>query len=1151
MTNCPACSTPVTAGQKFCMECGTRLEVRCPSCDKPVVAGARFCGECGTPLETASESPSPIPAEAVPERRLVTVLFADMVGYSSMSESRDPEEVRDFLSTYFTVARDVVGRYGGTVDKFIGDAVMGVWGTPIAHEDDAERAVRAALDLTAEVGSLGERAGIPDIAVRVGVATGEAAVFLNAPAGEGMAGDLVNTASRLEGAARPGTVLVNDGTYRAASRAISFEDVGDLMLKGKSVPVHAWRPLQVTAKVGGARGSTLPEPPFVGRNRELQTLRDIFKRSAAEGRAHLVSVIGVAGIGKSRLVDELEKHLDGLVETTYWHRGRSPSYGEGVTFWALGEMVRARAQIADADDDETQRTKLTSAVDEFVEPVDRAWVQTALEVLLGLRPPGTMEPGEAESAWRRFFEAIASRAPTVMVFEDIHWADTGTIEFVEAMLGWSARHPLFIVTLARPELLERWPTWGAGLSGFTGLALEPLEDAEVDELLDGFAPGLPIEIRRAVRERSEGIPLYVVETVRMLADSGSLESVEGRFAVNAPVDLAVPESLHALVAARLDSLGVDDRRLIQHAAVLGQSFEQKTLAEVTGIPAGDLGPRLDRLVVRQLLRVDDDPRSVERGFHQFVQSVIREVALGMISRSERRQLHVRIADHFESVGDVELLPVVVHHLTEAMRLGSDEEASTLAERAFEMLAQAAQRAGSLGSHDQEVSFLERALPLAPDGLAGAQLTRRLALAAQQAGLSERAMDAWRSAHEQYAELDEFEDEAVTAAGLANWLMMSGFVDEAGALLDEALERAVLHGVSTGAVASLHAQRARVGGFSADGPRAIAEAERALELAAEAGRVDIVADALITRGWGLLYSDREHEAVALTRGALALAIKYGAVEAEFRARNNLGAFLLWSDPAEVLALMRDGIEISLRRGDVETHAGLAAKALETATSLGEWDWALELLETVVRSGVSTFATDQLDAIEMVLRSMRGEFDRVDELMRTGLEASEKTESVQAKHVFHIYAGIAEAARGHFDEALHHTTVGDDLIVGIERPRLALVALQVGDDDLLADALSKLEATPKLDDRTALWVEALHAAVALRQGEDAAAERGLGVASQLRDAGLIVDAAQWFTELAVMLPQGDPGRGHAATEAREIWAGLGAHSMLDQLDRRMAD
>jgi hypothetical protein len=314
-------------------------------------------------------------------------------------------------------------------------------------------------------------------------------------------------------------------------------------------------------------------------------------------------------------------------------------------------------------------------------------------------------------------------------------------------------------------------------------------------------------------------------------------------------------------------------------------------------------------------------------------------------------------------------------------------------------------------------------------------------------------------------------------------------------------------------------------------------------------VDLVAEALITRGWGLIYADRRHEAAAVTRGALELAVKFGAVDAEFRARNNLAAFLLWSDPVEVLGLMRDGMEISLRRGDVETHAGQASKALETAIALGEWDWALELLDSVVRSGVSAFAAHQLDSIEMVLRSMRGEFDRVDDLLRVGTEEAEKTESVQAKQVFHVYAGIAEAARGRFDEALRHVTFGRDHIVDFERPRFALIALQAGNDQVLGEAISQLEAIPHLDDRTAMWLEALHAAIALKEGEEGAADRLLMVSARLRDAGLIVDAGQWLTELAVLLPADDADRASAAADAREIWSSLGAHAILDLLDRRL--
>ena len=1129
------------------MECGHRLEGRCPSCDSPVIDGARFCGECGTALDTGAAGGSVQPAEHIPERRLVTVLFADMVGYSTMSEARDPEEVRDFLSTYFATARDVIGRYGGTVDKFIGDAVMGVWGTPVAHEDDAERAVRAALDLADEVGLLGGRAGIPDIAVRVGVATGEAAVFLNAPAGEGMAGDLVNTASRLEGAATPGTVLVNDGTYRAASRAISFEDAGDLMLKGKAQAVHAWRPLQVTAKVGGTGRSAMMEPPFVGRNRELQTLRDIFKRSAAEGRAHLVSVIGVAGIGKSRLVDELEKYLDGLVDTTFWHRGRSPSYGEGVTFWALGEMVRTRARIADSDDPDTQREKLSETVQRFVDEADRDWVLTSLEVLLGLRAAGSVAAGEAEAGWRRFFESIADVAPTVMVFEDLHWADTGTIEFVESMLGWSRRSPIFIVTLSRPELLERQPTWGAGLSGFTGLSLEPLEDEEVHELLDGMAPGLPMELKRAVTDRAEGVPLYVVETVRMLADAGTIQSAGGTFEVTGPVELSVPESLHALVAARLDSLGVDDRRLLQHAAVFGQTFELKSLAEIVGVPPAELGPRLERLVVRQLLRVDDDPRSVEHGFHQFVQSVIREVALGTIARSERRDLHLRIADHYEKAGDVELLSVVVHHLTEAMRLGSDEEAAPLASRAFDLLNQAAERAGSLGSHDQELSFLERALPLAPDPVTRAHVTRAVAVSAQLAGRADRSLQAWRDAHEGFRDLGRHADEAQAASGLGNSLLMSGRIEEAGAVLDEAVSRAEEASVDRGIVAELIAQVARVGGFRAEGAGALAASERALEMASETGRVDVIADALITRAWGLNLIGRDLEAGAVNSGALWLAISEGLPQPEFRARNNLGAYKLWSDPEEILSLMTEGMERALRRGDIETHASLGSKAVEAAVSLGEWDLIDETLDGIVRTGISQFSKHQLDAFEGAYLSRRGDFERADALLRQARAMTDETESSQAIGVFHIYAGLAEWARGNFAGFLDNTIETERYLPAYSEHRMGLAAVAAGDRDALRSTISSIGGRPVLDDRTAAWLEVMQACAAVMDGDSSAASRVLESVQWMKKQRFVLDAGDWLTALTLLLPADSPDAMEAKAEAQEIWTALGAKAMLDLLDR----
>src|SRR5438552_1939542 len=442
----------------------------------------KFCGECGSPLSgisvsTLSASTTAEAGERATERRLVSVLFADRVGFTALSESRDPEEVRELLSTYFEVARSFVERYGGTVEKFIGDAVMAVWGTPVANEDDAERAVRAALDLVDAVSSLGEEVRARGLNARAGVLTGEAAVNLGAE-GQGMvAGDLVNTASRIQSVAEPGTVLVGETTKRATEAAIAYEEADQHALKGKAEPVPLYRALRVTAGRAGALKSEGLEPPFVGRERELRLLKELFHASAEEGKAHLVSVVGIAGIGKSRLAWEFYKYIDGLAELIFWHRGRCLAYGEGVTYWALAEIVRMRAELA-----------------------------------------------------------------------------------------------------------ERHPSWGAGKRNLSALYLEPLSTAAMGELLSGFVPGLSDELREQILARAEGVPLYAVETVRMLLDRGLLEREGERYRPTGTIEaLEVPETLHALVAARLDGLEAEERRVIQDAAVLGKSFTKAGLAALSGL----------------------------------------------------------------------------------------------------------------------------------------------------------------------------------------------------------------------------------------------------------------------------------------------------------------------------------------------------------------------------------------------------------------------------------------------------------------------------------------------------------------------------------------------------------------------------------------
>ena len=402
--HCPTCQSEVLPGQKFCPECGTRIEAACASCGAALSPSAKFCPECGTPAQAPGRptgtvaAPPAVAAETpVAERRLVSVLFADLVGFTAASQDRDPEETRELLTRYFELARERIDRYGGTIEKFIGDAVMAVWGAPTAYEDDAERAVRAALDLVEAVPYLGT-AQRP-VQARAGVLTGEAAVTIGAQ-GQGMvAGDLVNTAARLQAVAEPGSVLVGDSTYLAASAAIAFDPMGEQALKGKASPEPAWKALRVIAGRGGSGRSEGLEAPFVGRDEELALLKDLFHATTREGRARLVSITGQAGIGKSRLAWEFEKYIDGLVETVRWHQGRSPAYGEGVTFWALGEMVRRRAGVAEVDDEAATREKVAETLDRFVPDGDeRRWVAPALYALLGLEdaPAGKREELVAE-----------------------------------------------------------------------------------------------------------------------------------------------------------------------------------------------------------------------------------------------------------------------------------------------------------------------------------------------------------------------------------------------------------------------------------------------------------------------------------------------------------------------------------------------------------------------------------------------------------------------------------------------------------------------------------------------------------------------------------------------------------------------------------
>ncbi|MFI5226950.1 MAG: AAA family ATPase, partial [Candidatus Limnocylindrales bacterium] len=886
---CSNCATENKPGRKFCVRCASPLQAACPNCGAAYDPGDAFCGECATPLggvpapmvgqATPTTSPSP---SALSERRMVSVLFADLVGFTPFAEERDAEDVRDTLTRYFEIATEVITRYGGTVEKFIGDAVMAVWGTPTAREDDAERSVRAALDLVDGVRVLGA-----SIQARAGVLTGETAVTIGATNQGMVAGDIVNTAARLQAAAQPGTVLVGESTMRAAQAAISFEPAGEQVLKGKTAPVPAHRALRVVAQRGGTGRSDLPEPPFVGRDEELRLLKDLIGSTGRDRRTRLVSITGPGGIGKSRLAWELEKFIDGIVGTIYWHRGRSPSYGEGITFWALGEMVRRRARLQETDDEATTRERIRTIVADFVPAEDdRRWVEPALLTLLGLEPAPAGGRDVLFAAWRIFFERIAERATTVLLFEDLQWADSGLLDFIEQLLEWSKNVPLIVITLARPELLDRRPDWGAETRNLTRLALEPLTDEAMRELVDGFVPGLPESAIQAILGRADGMPLYAVETVRALVADGRLERVGD---VYRPVgelgELSVPASLRSLIASRLDALDPIDRNLVADASVLGQSFTEAGLSAMSGMASEVLEPRLKLLTRRELLDVELDPRSPERGQYRFVQSLIREVAYGTLAKRERRAKHLAAARYFEALGDDELAGLLASHYVAAIEASTEgAEADAVAIQARLALSGAAERAATLGAHDQAVSYLRQAIAITTEPGERAELNFRAARSANMAG-SHSAAEAFVRAGLEVAQATG--DALAIGAGEA---LLGEVIIDAGQSADavQVLERALAGFPTDGSGevrAAILANLSRALMRTNEPARSIEAADLALDLAEHLGLERIVAETFNNKGSSLSYIGRHREGMALLSAAVELARAGGFVAAELRALNN--------------------------------------------------------------------------------------------------------------------------------------------------------------------------------------------------------------------------------------------------------------------------
>jgi predicted ATPase/class 3 adenylate cyclase len=641
-------------------------------------------------------------ARAAPrtERKIVTVLFADLVGFTARAERLDPEDVQALLEPYHARLRSELERFGGTVEKFIGDAVMALFGAPTAHEDDPERAVRAALairDWIAEEGKL---------EVRIGVNTGEALVNLAArpEAGEGMAaGDIVNATARIESAAPSNGVLVGESTYRATANTIEYGEPTTIDAKGKEEPVAVWEARQARARYGV---DVAPEAatPLVGRTRELEALKAALSRARQQHSPELVTLIGVAGIGKSRLVTELFASIEKETDLVYWRQGRSLPYGEGVSYWALAEMVKAQTGILETDDAAEAEVKLSRALEDLIDE-DVEWVRTHLRPLIGQASAGDVASDrreEAFAAWRRFFEALAERHPLVLVFEDIHWADDGLLDFIEHLIDWVRDVPVLVLCTARLELLERRAAWGGGKLNAATIAVAPLTDDETAMLIStlGERPLLEAGTQTALLAHAGGNPLYAEQFVRMLAERQTVG------------ELSLPESVQGIIAARLDALQPEEKALLQDAAVVGKVFWLGALANGGG--RSELEQRLHALERKEFVQRARRASVAGETEFAFKHLLVRDVAYGQIPRGDRADKHRRVAQWIDSLGRPEdQAEMVAHHYLSALELGraAGRDVDELAPSARRALRDAGDRAMALNALPQAERYYAEALAL--------------------------------------------------------------------------------------------------------------------------------------------------------------------------------------------------------------------------------------------------------------------------------------------------------------------------------------------------------------------------------------------------------------------------------------------------------
>ena len=923
----------------------------------------------------------------------MTVLFADLVGFTSRAEQLDPEDVRALLAPYHQRLRAELERYGGTVEKFIGDAVVALFGAPVAHEDDPERAVRAALAIRDWV-----REEEAELQLRIAVNTGEALIALGArpEAGEGMAsGDVVNTTARLQSAAPVNGILVGETTWRATRDRIEYAEHEAVTAKGKAEPVVVWEAVQAKSRFGmDLEQRTLT--PLVGRERELSVVFDAFDRAVDQREPQLVTLVGVPGIGKSRLVAELFQRIEQMPELVWWRQGRALPYGSGVSFWAVGEMVKAQAGLNENDAPETAAEKLRESVAQVVDEHERGWVDRHLETLVGLSEDAAPDRHEAFTAWRNYFEGMAEQQPLVLVFEDLHWADEGLLDFVDDLAEWTSGVPILVLVSARPELLDRRPNWGGGKLNAVTLALAPLTDADAARVIAAVLEQsvLPAETQSVLLEQAGGNPLYAEQFARLYLEHGE-DAGDG-----------VPENVQGIIAARLDGLPEDEKRLLQDAAVLGKVFW-------SGGVSGADEAALHALERKGFIRRERRSAVAGETEYAFRHVLVREVAYGQIPRSARARKHVAAAVWVESLGRPEdHVGLIAHHYGAALEFAraSGEETSELVDRARITRRDAGDRAATLSAWDVAVDFYRSAYELWPDDAERPRLLFSLGRAEWTNG--DASAEKLLASIEPLLAVGDVEaaGEAEALAAEAAWYR--GDADELDRRLRHALELVDPLPASPTKAAIL-SQASRYEMLAADYEPAIEHGTRALEMAEALDLPAVRAHALNNLGSarnriGAGGLEELEESVALSE-------EINSPELA-RALNNLASILYGEGRlSECIALEERSLAVGQRFGLESLVFFERANVLGSLIRLGRWDEAFARADAVIADKPPEGVEAHARMFRAWIRVGRDDLEGALEDSAFGMEVAGRTDEPQmVLPTYSTRAYVLDAA-GESDEA----------------------------------------------------------------------------------------------------------------------------------------